>query len=287
MGKKISSLFLFIVLLTSFPASAEYYSSITLTVYTDGYVEVQIDVVPDTYSPQLSIQLIGEHIEDLSVEDENGDPLNFRVEGNYLVLYPGDATLVKISYVTPDLTSKEGPLWTLNVSTNQPVTIVLPENSIVVDLSDIPLEITQNSITIPPGNQSISYIIEYSGSSDYSDLEGSEEKSSNQLPMMLFGLSALIPITIYGILRRKRAKKEENPTREELMLRLERLGLSDEEKKAILYIFDRGGRVSQAEVREALGLPKTTAWRIFKRLEEKGVVKILKGKKEHWVELNF
>ncbi len=71
------------------------------------------------------------------------------------------------------------------------------------------------------------------------------------------------------------------------MLRVERLGLSDEEKKAILYIFDRGGRVSQAQVREALGLPKTTAWRMFKRLEEKGVVKILKGKKEHWVELNF
>lgn len=76
-------------------------------------------------------------------------------------------------------------------------------------------------------------------------------------------------------------------TREEFEKKLEGLELNDEEKRVLLYIFDKGGRASQAEVREAIGLPKTTAWRMFKHLERKGLVKVIKGRKENWVELRF
>ena len=78
-----------------------------------------------------------------------------------------------------------------------------------------------------------------------------------------------------------------NLTGEEFEAKLANLDLNDDERRALLYLFDRGGKASQAEVREAVGLPKTTAWRMFKRLERKGLVKILRGKKENWVELRF
>jgi len=61
--------------------------------------------------------------------------------------------------------------------------------------------------------------------------------------------------------------------------------LRDEEKQAIRYLLEHGGRASQAEIRDALGLPKTTAWRMFRRLEERGLIKIIRGRKENWVEL--
>jgi uncharacterized membrane protein len=77
------------------------------------------------------------------------------------------------------------------------------------------------------------------------------------------------------------------PTREEFERKLDNVDLNEEERRALLYLFDRGGRASQAEVREAIGLPKTTAWRMFRRLEKKGLVKVLKGRKENWVELKL
>ncbi|WP_367883736.1 helix-turn-helix transcriptional regulator [Thermococcus peptonophilus] len=89
-------------------------------------------------------------------------------------------------------------------------------------------------------------------------------------------------------IRGRKTRKREGLTREEFEKRLRKLELSDEERKVLLYLYDHGRRASQAEVREALGIPKTTAWRMFQRLEKRGgLVKILKGKKENWVELRF
>ena len=48
---------------------------------------------------------------------------------------------------------------------------------------------------------------------------------------------------------------------------------------------EHGGRASQAEIYDALRVPKTTVWRMFKRLEEKGIVKVVRGRKENWVKL--
>ena len=157
----------------------------------------------------------------------------------------------------------------------------------MVDLSDIPLSIAQNRITMPPGNQSISYILPYNDTHS-----GTVQESGGSRSYLLSALAGLL--IIGGIfagyrLRKAPGKGMQRPklSRPEFMERLDGLDLNDEEKRALLYIFDKGGRASQAEVREALGIPKTTAWRMFKRLERKGLVKILKGRKENWVELRF
>ncbi len=259
--------------------SAYTISSLVLTVYNDGYVRVEYEILPAEYSSQIELPLLGDHYENVIVEDGNGNPLNFRLENGSLLIYSGDAGMVRVSYYTPDLTAKEGVVWTLHVATNDSFTVVLPGNAIVVDLSDIPLEIAGNSITMPPGNQSVSYTFNGRGA-------GSEggTGSSTYLPI-LAGLGVIGGLAY--VLWRIKSEGKSMPTREEFQARLENLDLNEEEKRALLYIFDKGGKASQAEVREAVGLPKTTAWRMFKRLERKGLVKILKGKKENWVELRF
>ncbi|QDA31273.1 winged helix-turn-helix transcriptional regulator [Thermococcus indicus] len=254
-------------------------SSLVLTVYNDGYVKVEYELLPAEYSSQIELPLLGNHYENVIVEDGSGNPLNFRLENGSLLIYSGDAEVVRVSYYTPDLTVKQGMVWTLNVATNDSFTVVLPENAIVVDLSDIPLEIAGNSITMPPGNQSVSYTLNGRGA------EGGNGTGSSEYLPILAGLGVVGGLA-YALWRRKGGGKS-MPSREEFQARLENLDLNEEEKRALLYIFDKGGKASQAEVREAIGLPKTTAWRMFKRLERKGLVKVLKGRKENWVELRF
>ena len=261
--------------------SAQYtVSSLVLTVYEDGYVRVTYQLIPDDYVSQISVHLLGEHIEDVIVEDEDGNPLNYQLNGNELTVFVGSASIVNVTYYTPDLTAKRGILWTLNVSTVEPFTVVLPENAVIVDLTDIPLRIAGNRITMPPGNQSVSYTIEWNAENNEGGSRGDGEVATGIAALGIVLVAGAIYVTI-----KRRSKTP--PTREEFTAKLEKLDLKDEEKRALLYLFDKGGRASQGEVREAVGLPKTTAWRMFRRLERMGLVRILKGKKENWVELKF
>lgn len=165
-------------------------SSLVLTVYEDGYVKVECELLPADYASQIEVSLFGEHYENLFVENEDGNPLNFRLDNGSLLMYSEDAQVIRVSYYTPDLTSKDGIVWTLKVSSESPFTVVLPENYIVVDRSDIPLEIAGNFITMPPGNQSVSYTLQYTGTS--------EENSPNYLPIALFvGVAAVGGIAAY------------------------------------------------------------------------------------------
>ncbi|NJE10182.1 helix-turn-helix domain-containing protein [Thermococcus sp. MAR1] len=254
-------------------------SSLVLTVYNDGYTKVEYEILPSEYSSQVELPLLGDHYENVIVGDGNGNPLNFRLENGSLLIYSGNAEVVKVSYYTPDLTVKQGVVWTLNIATNDSFTVVLPANAIVVDLSDIPLEIAGNSITMPPGNQSVSYTLSGRG-------VGGEKGADSLVYLALLGGLAVVGGSAYALWRKKKSQSS-MPSREEFQARLENLDLNEEERRALLYIFDKGGKASQAEVREAIGLPKTTAWRMFKRLERKGLVKVLKGRKENWVELRL
>ncbi|NPA47688.1 MAG: winged helix-turn-helix transcriptional regulator [Thermococci archaeon] len=90
-----------------------------------------------------------------------------------------------------------------------------------------------------------------------------------------------------GLIAVALSKRRKRPSREEFIERINspELDLNEDEKRALLYVYDRGGRASQAEVREALELPKTTAWRMFRRLEEKGLIRVIKRKKGNVIEL--
>ncbi|WP_087035868.1 helix-turn-helix transcriptional regulator [Thermococcus litoralis] len=254
-------------------------SQVELTIYTDGYVKVHYQLIPDEYTSQISLPLLGKNYEGVEVVDENGNPLNFEVYNESLIIYVENAQVVDVSYYTPDLTYKEGLVWTINVSMEYPFDVILPENAVVVDLSELPLKIASNVITMPPGNQSISYALEFAAEEGGKDF---------YFPVLTFLVVLITAISGFLTIRKrkKEAPKEElHINRDEFLKKLESFNLNEDEKRALLYILEKGGRASQAEVRTALGIPKTTAWRMFKRLERQGLVRIIKGRKENWVEL--
>lgn len=57
---------------------------------------------------------------------------------------------------------------------------------------------------------------------------------------------------------------------------VEKPHLREDDRLVLKYIVDRGGEALLAEIRNKFGLPKSTAWRLMRRLERKELVEISK-----------
>ncbi|WP_457751777.1 helix-turn-helix transcriptional regulator [Thermococcus sp.] len=295
--------------------SAQYTNeSLTLTVYSDGYVKVDQYIKPENYVVSVTVPLLAKDVTGLTILDDNGNPLPYKVNGSKVTVYFENVTRIHIRYYTPDLTSKNGAIWTLKINWNStPLKIIFPKNAVIIDLSDIPLEISGDTLTMPPGNQTISYVIQYSSpeptETTTSTLPSQTTTTQSNLTMpssptasnpgsstgtnwtpILIGIAVVVGLAFgFTYLKKPGAKKGEESeagmSREDFERYLKKFDLTKEEEKALLYIFDRGGEAKQAEVRDMLGIPKTTAWRMFQRLEKQGLVRIYKKRRENWVEL--
>lgn len=318
------------------PAGAQSVSSLSLTVYEDGYVLVNETILTANYTVVLDVPLLGEHVEGFLAVDENGELLPFEITGSNATIYFENASVVYVSYYTPDLTSKDGPVWTLSLQSPVEVSITLPDDAIITDLSDIPLKIQGNTIVMPPGNISVSYIIPIQtttttsssggqgsttsttsttvttttsggGSGTASTSTTPTTTSSSTTPsgeggqtnggsstLKWVGLIVVILVIAGGAYLYFRSRSEGGGVRAEVdpealqrfKEKIESLpDLNDDERGALIYLAENGGKAPQAKVRDALGLPKTTAWRMFRRLEERGLVRVYKLGRENWVEL--
>ncbi|MFQ6085821.1 MAG: hypothetical protein ACE5OY_06125, partial [Candidatus Bathyarchaeia archaeon] len=138
--------------------------NMTLTVYRDGYVHVFYALGVNVTLPTTTVALLSSNLENLLVTDQNGVPLDFSQIGSVLVIDTLGASQTLIEYDAPDLTNKTGRLWTLAVEAPCNFTIILPENSTVMDVSEVPIEIRSGDghpiLILPSGRQEISYLIE-------------------------------------------------------------------------------------------------------------------------------
>ncbi|MEE8322628.1 MAG: helix-turn-helix domain-containing protein, partial [Candidatus Bathyarchaeia archaeon] len=62
-----------------------------------------------------------------------------------------------------------------------------------------------------------------------------------------------------------------------------RYDLRAEEKQAIELLAERGGKVFEAEIFEELGLPRTSTWRMVRRLAGMGIVEVRKYREQNLV----
>ncbi|ASJ03446.1 transcriptional regulator [Thermococcus profundus] len=342
------------MLFTGIPVSARSVDSIALTVYEDGYVLVNETLSTANYSVAVDIPLLGRNVEGLVATDGEGNLLPIEVNSGNVTVYFGNASTVQLSYYTPDLTSKEGAVWTVSLDSPIPVEITLPSDAVIVDLSDIPLEIRGSTILMPAGNVSVSYVIPIqvtttttsssegqgstrtsssstsstssttstalpggdNGSSTSSSSStspsttttstttpasstgtttttpggGAGGSSAGKLAGVLVGILVIVGVAYLYLRRRSAPEKAESGSNSDALQRFrEKIDslpdLNDDERGALIYLMENGGKAPQSKVRDALGLPKTTAWRMFKRLEERGLVRVYKLGRENWVEL--
>ena len=174
--------------------------SISITPYFDGYATVEIEVPVDDYATQVTSSLLGDHYEDIFVIDENGNPLEYSINGNEITMNTQDAQIVKIVYSTPDLIRQEGLVWTLSLTSEYPVNVILAEGTSLVDVNDAPLEVEGNKITLPAGEIEISFTTQEVGT-ETKDVTMKEEGTSTRT---IFALGAILLALITGFILWKR-----------------------------------------------------------------------------------
>lgn len=250
-----------------------------LTVYRDGVAHVYIEASVDETEAYITLPLLSgtEKISNVIAIDENNEILDYDYgENNTIIIYSLGAKQVKLEYETTGLTSMEYGLWTLEVTAPFNLTVRLPENAIILYLSEAPNEIKpingRIEITLHPGKWKISYEVPVSPPEPSQPPITPPPQPPNYLIYYTIAGACIICATTLTALYIKRRRSIK--------------GLSGEEMEVVKYIRERGGRVLEAELREKFSyIPRTSMWRLIRRLEKMGVVQVKKVGLQNVVEL--
>jgi len=144
------------------------------TIYIDGTTHVFYQTDVDSQSPDFTLNLYGNSIENLVVQDENGTLLSSKINENIANIETLGSSTIKADYDTPDLISKNGKTWTFHVNSSIDYSILLPKNTVIVGMSASPLNMQivdgQSLISLPSGSSDISYVFGVLGTSQTATL---------------------------------------------------------------------------------------------------------------------
>ncbi|MBT8172160.1 hypothetical protein KJN74_04755 [Candidatus Bathyarchaeota archaeon] len=148
--------------------------TLVLTVYPDGFVFVNYVLIVDQTFPTQNITVFGQVLEDLLVLDYDGLPLGYSLKGSTLSVYSLGKNEIGITYLTQDLTSKEGKIWTLTLDAPLNTRIILPLEAAIINLNKVPemIETNNDKVTLLMNASSIevSYVIGIVGTKEYAQI---------------------------------------------------------------------------------------------------------------------
>ena len=148
--------------------------TLILTVYPDGFTFVDYTISVDKTFPTQNITIFGQVAEDLLVIDANGLPLSYQLNGSEISVHSLGTDEVDITYVTQDLTSKDGRYWTLTLNSPVNAQMTLPTESAIISLNKVPEVIdTKNdqvSLVMGAGEVQVTYVIGVVGTQEHSQI---------------------------------------------------------------------------------------------------------------------
>jgi len=282
----LASLFLLLVLAPAAFAAGE---SLTLTVYSDGYVYVTQVVPADPKATSVQVPLLSNEVSNLVASDQNGAPLSygFGPGGTNLTVYALGATSVTLRYATNSLTGKNGTVWTLAYSAHYNSTVVLPQFSTLISASGTPYSINESNlspeVTLSPGTWKVSYGVPIGNvtttvtTSTGGTTGGSPGQTSTGTSEIeeVVGIVAVVAIA-GGLCFWWWKKRSMGPLSGDLR---------PDDVQVLNFIREKGGRALELEIRARFALPKTSAWRQIKRLERLGYVKVTKVGSQNQIDL--
>lgn len=258
---------------------------LTLTVYLDGFVLVNHELVINQTFPSINFTLLSEEHEELLIVDEQGLPLDYELINGEAVVHSLGASQIKISYFAPDLTSKTGKYWTLNTQVSTNTTVILPEDVSIISLNNVPELIEssdgQVSLIMPSGTIEISYISENGLHQQTQSIE-----TWQLVTIISFPIIASLVFALWFLRRKKppQPKEPENEVDVDKLFEKEK-HLRPEEVQVINFLAEKRGTAFEAELYEKLDLPRTTTWRLLKRLEKMEIVDIRKSRRQNIVSI--
>jgi uncharacterized membrane protein len=257
--------------------------AVDLIVYRDGLVHVKQTLTIDELAPEITLRLLSSSIENVIVLDESQLSVDYEIDGENLTVFTLGAKRVSVEYDTISLTSKEAEVWTLIVNTPFILTVFLPQNSTVIYLNMMPTAIdtsgTRIKLSLYPSQWEISYVLPLT-SDDGADGNGT---SYNAIPIEYLIL-AIVAVVVLVILALLIIRHRSGPNVEKTVKAYPQL--KKEDKDVIEFIAEKGGHVFEAEIRERFpDMPRTSLWRLVRRLERMEIVEVKKIGLENQVQL--
>ena len=160
----------FVVLAVGMPiqSSLSALRTIDFIIYQDGSTHVFYQTEADSLSPDFTVKLFGDTIENFVAQDENGLLLETNMKDNIATIETFGASSLTIDYDTHDLVSKDGKIWSFTVDAPLEHTVLMPKNTVIVGINTIPQSIEiideQSHLLLPLGHTEISYSFGISGS---------------------------------------------------------------------------------------------------------------------------
>jgi len=171
---KLSSLLVIFILLTStrMVKAQDYTSnSLILDVYLDGTVNIEYSITPDPTLARVNITLIGSDFAELLAVDQDGIILDWDQNKFGIEIDSIGAEEITIFYLSTTLTNKNGSIWTINHESPTATLYRLPPDAVLVELYPVPTSITiienRAAITLPQGNNKISYMLGTTGTREH------------------------------------------------------------------------------------------------------------------------
>jgi len=252
----------------------------TLTVFRDGVVHVNISVSVNETEPLISIPLLSpiESVSNILILDENSSLLDYDINDGNMTIYSLGATEITIEYDTDGLTFKEFGIWTLKVTAPFNLIVIFPENANITYINAVPsaIRIRNNKVEMDlcPGEWEICYEMPITPPTKPPEEPPVQQPSiwaSPTIKYLVIAVVAALCIASASIYVRNRKRI---------------VSLRDDEIKVLRFIKSKGGRVLEAELRENFPhIPRTSMWRLIKRLEKQGLVRIKKVGLQNVVEL--
>jgi uncharacterized membrane protein len=248
----------------------------SVTVYRDGVAHVTLVASVDPAEPSITLKLFSSSPYNVLALDEENSPLSYDVSGLNITVYTLGASKLTLEYDTDALTSKSAGVWTVSLTTPFQLNLTLPEGATILYFNAPPASIKTKAgkltLSLPPGSWEISYMLEAAAPPQPPPSpQPSPQPTFQPLQLVLAVLCvAAVVAAVLVLFRRSR--------------RLE--ALRREEAEVIRFLRERGGRALEAELREAFpNIPKTSMWRLVKRLEKRGILTVKKVGMQNVVQL--
>ena len=274
--------------------------NLDFTIYQDGSTHVFYELDVDPLALEITVELFGEMIENITIIGEDGFLLSNEINHNLAVIETFGASRISIDYDTQDLVSKTGKIWAFSVDAPVQYSLLTPKDSVIIEMSNFPLSMQvdneQSHLTFPPGQTNISYYISTLASAQ--SIQPIPEDATDNSLILYAGIIAAIGIAAIIAIKKSRSskaiepsvtiQKEEQPKPQSLdpeaIFKIKR-DLREDDKEIINFISANGGQAYESELRKKFLQPRTTMWRAVKRLERQGIIEIEKKDLQNIVKL--
>jgi uncharacterized membrane protein len=190
---------------------------------------------------------------------------------------------VLIEYDTIALTKKEAEVWTLIANSSYNLTVFLPQNSTVIYLSQMPTAIdtsgTSITLSLHPSYWEISYVLPLLPDDGIED--NGAPWTTIPIEYLIAAIAVVIAVLLSALLivRRRRGPNVDKILKANPQLK-------KEDKDVIEFLAEKGGKAFEAEIRERFPeMPRTSLWRLVRRLERLEIVEVKRIGLENQVQL--